>query len=47
MRTYSATIWLPGRGAQHVTVAADDIFKARIMLEAQFGKGMVQNLRRA
>lgn len=45
--TFTATIWISGRGAQHVAVEADDIFKARALLEAQFGKGMVQNLRRA
>lgn len=45
--TFAATIWIPGRGAQHVTIVAADIFKARALLEAQFGKGTVQNLRRS
>lgn len=46
MRRYAATIWLPGRGAQHVTIMADDVFRAAAMLEAQFGKGTVKNLRK-
>lgn len=47
MIEFRATIWLAGRGAQSVTVTAADIFRARAMLEAQYGKGAVQNLRRA
>lgn len=44
MRVYAATIRLQGLGSQHVVVRADDSFKAKAMLEAQYGRGNVSNV---
>lgn len=44
MRTYAATIYLRGAGTQRVLVQADDGNRARLMLEAQYGRGNVTNI---
>ena len=40
--TYTATIKLKS-GTQKVTIQANDVFKAKEMLEAQYGKGCLFN----
>jgi hypothetical protein len=42
-KTYKATIRLQGAGLQEVTVQANDYFKAKAMLETQYGKGSLFN----
>lgn len=44
-KTYEAIIDIPGRGSQRVTIEADDSFKARAMLESQYGRGNVRAVR--
>lgn len=44
MKLYGATVRLPCVGFQHVPVQADDIFRARAMLERQFARGNVTNV---
>jgi hypothetical protein len=41
--TYEATIKL-GHARETVTVQARDLYHARLMLEAQYGRGNVMNL---
>lgn len=45
--TYTANIKLPNGSVQKVRVQADNSDKARLMLEAQYGKGNVSNVQRA
>ena len=39
--TFVARVRLPNSAVQKITVKADDVIKARLMLEAQYGKGNV------
>ena len=39
--TFVARIRLANSSVQKITVEADDVIKARLMLEAQYGKGNV------
>jgi hypothetical protein len=39
--TFIATIRFPNGATQQVQIEADDTFKAKMMLEAQYGKGSV------
>jgi hypothetical protein len=41
MNTYQATIRLPSGSVQKVTIQADTSWKAKEMLELQYGKGSV------
>lgn len=45
--TYHATVKLPNGSRQKVFVQADNDTNARLMLEAQYGKGNVANVGRA
>lgn len=40
VKTYKAKIKLKS-GLQEITVQADNIFKAKEMIEAQYGKGII------
>jgi hypothetical protein len=40
-KPYKAKIKLKGGGMQEVTVQADDVFKAKALLEMQYGKGCI------
>jgi hypothetical protein len=46
-KTFGATIKLPGVGQQHVLIRANDLWKAKAMLEAQYGRGNVLNVHNA
>lgn len=46
MHRYTATIWLPGLGAQRVEVQADDVFKATTMLKSLYASAKITNVRR-
>jgi hypothetical protein len=46
MYQFVAVVRLPNGMMQKVTVQADDIGKARVMLEAQYGRDCVITLRR-
>jgi hypothetical protein len=44
-KTYTANVKLPKLGLQKMTVQADSQIKAKTMLEAQYGKGSVLEIK--
>ena len=43
IKTFKARVRLSNGSSQEVTVQADDYFKAKAMLEAQYGKGSISS----